>query len=442
MSINYIYDQNILTFKVQVIAHQCNCTSKTGKGLYIDIIKKFPHADIYKTREKDSIPGTIKLTGNEKGKTKIIAMFAQLFPGKPSVKETSKMREQWFVECLNKMSKIKNLKSIAFPYHIGCGLAQGNWNNYKKLIENFASQNPNTQVYIVSNEIESDKSSSNEENSDSIVLGSSESEEKNSFSEEEIIVKNNKQKCYISPKVLYKDGIKNISLKQKDRLEKNGYWEFFEEMIEDKVLDNIDKTIMKEKEDIFPIAEEVFNSLLITPLNNVKAVIIAQDPYFIRGAAMGLAFSHHDTYGTIQPSLRNIYKELESNGFKVDKSSGNLMKWAEQGVLLLNASLTVKEGKENANCHANIWNKDKESFSPRLLQFISRKRQHFVALLWGAFAQKLGEANINKEKHYLLKAGHPSPVNTAGGFLECKHFIKTNVQLKKWNMKEIDWNLA
>jgi uracil-DNA glycosylase len=438
----FIYNQDILLFDVQVLAHQCNCTSKTGKGLYLEIVNKYPHAAIYSTRKKPSIPGTIKITGNVKGETKVLSMFAQNTPGKPTEKETSKMREKWFQECLDKILNIKNLKSIAFPKNIGCGLACGNWNKYKEMIENFSKKVPNTKVYIVSNEDKSNEDKSQDdtnegsESNESIILVSDEEIEKSegNFSEEKI----KKFEYEPNTKLSYKDGIANIVENQKDILEYNGWWEFFEEVLADGVLEKIDKTIIKEAKNgqvIFPPPHEVFNAVILTPLKNACVVILGQNPYHNKGAAMGLSFSHHNNHGKIQPSLNNIYKEVENCGYKVDWESGDLRKWSEQGVLLLNSGLTVKEG--DANSHLDLW---MEKFATLLFQFISRKCEHLVVFLWGAKAQKFDDC-FNSHKHFKLKAGHPSPINTSGGFLGTKHFKKANEQLKKWKMEEIDWNL-
>lgn len=186
---------------------------------------------------------------------------------------------------------------------------------------------------------------------------------------------------------------------------------------------------------IFPSASDVFNALKLTEFNQVRVVILGQDPYHNVGQAHGLAFSvpHHVD---IPPSLVNIYKELADDiqGFQIP-SHGNLTHWAEQGVLLLNTVLTVRA--HQAHSHANYgW----EIFTDRIISELNQHREHLVFLLWGSHAQKKG-ANINRTKHLVLTAPHPSPLSAYRGFFGCKHFSQTNAYLQQHGLTAINWQI-
>jgi uracil-DNA glycosylase len=184
---------------------------------------------------------------------------------------------------------------------------------------------------------------------------------------------------------------------------------------------------------IFPPGNLIFNAFQLTPLWKVKVVILGQDPYHGFGQAHGLCFSVPHGIEP-PPSLKNIFKELESDiGFKIP-AHGNLEKWAKQGVLLLNASLTVNEGE--ANSHAGFgW----QNFTDAVIKTVSDKCAGVVFLLWGKFAAQK-EKLIDGAKHFVLKAGHPSPLS-ANLFLGCKHFSKTNEILIRIGKTPIDWQL-
>lgn len=143
---------NLLDSNAQYIAHQCNCISTGSAGLAKAIFSKFPYSDVYTDRKEDDILGEIKICGNGKDQRYVINMFSQYYPGickYPGGKDSSEMREKAFQKCLNKISKIKGIRSIAFPHTIGCGLAGGLWANYEKMIENFACDNFLIDVYVV-----------------------------------------------------------------------------------------------------------------------------------------------------------------------------------------------------------------------------------------------------------------------------------------------------
>lgn len=186
---------------------------------------------------------------------------------------------------------------------------------------------------------------------------------------------------------------------------------------------------------IYPPASEVFNAFTLTPLDNVKVVILGQDPYHGPGQAHGLCFSVQSGVKT-PPSLVNIYKELAQDieGFHIPEH-GNLTAWAEQGVLLLNTVLTVEQGK--AHSHAKWgW----ETFTDAVIKSVNDTQHGVVFLLWGSHAQKKGQ-NIDTQKHYVLNAPHPSPLSAHRGFLGCRHFSKTNTLLSQQGKTPVNWQV-
>lgn len=186
---------------------------------------------------------------------------------------------------------------------------------------------------------------------------------------------------------------------------------------------------------VYPSSKNIFKAFDFTPLQEVKVVILGQDPYHGEGQAHGLSFSVPSGV-KIPPSLRNIFKELvtDISGFEVPQH-GNLQKWAEQGVLLLNTVLTVEEG--NAHSHASIgW----ETFTDNVISLVNEQAQGVVFLLWGSHAQKKGR-DINSTKHHVLCAPHPSPLSAHRGFFGCKHFSTTNRLLEAQNVSPINWQI-
>lgn len=184
----------------------------------------------------------------------------------------------------------------------------------------------------------------------------------------------------------------------------------------------------------FPPKELIFAAFEYCSFDDLKVVIIGQDPYHGDGEANGLCFSVNDSV-KIPPSLRNIFREVNSD---LDRlffpTSGNLERWAKQGVLLLNATLTVQKDKPNSHKHLN-W----EKFTDAVIQEISDKKEHVVFLLWGNFAHKKG-LKINRTKHLVLESGHPSPMSAnQGKWFGNKHFSKTNVYLESYGIEEINW---
>ena len=179
-----------------------------------------------------------------------------------------------------------------------------------------------------------------------------------------------------------------------------------------------------------------FNALKSTPINKVKVLILGQDPYPTQGHAHGLCFSALDPITPLPKSLQNIYKELKSDLHIDNTHTANLQAWAEQGVLLLNAVLTVEEGK--ANAHKNRgW----ETFTDKIIETVNNECENVVFILWGAYAQKKAKF-IDHSKHLIIKDPHPSPLSAYRGFWGSKPFSKSNEYLKRQGKKMIDWQLA
>ena len=183
---------------------------------------------------------------------------------------------------------------------------------------------------------------------------------------------------------------------------------------------------------IFPPAGQIFNAFNTCPFNNVKVVILGQDPYHGPGQAHGLCFSVNDGI-QFPPSLQNIFKEITSDlGIPAPKT-GNLTRWAEQGVLLLNATLTVRASQAGSH-QGKGW----EEFTDAVIKTISEKAENVVFILWGSYAIKK-KALINASKHCILTAPHPSPLSSYRGFFGCKHFSKANNYLKSIGKEPIAW---
>lgn len=185
---------------------------------------------------------------------------------------------------------------------------------------------------------------------------------------------------------------------------------------------------------IFPPGDDIFNAFHLTPLSKVKCVIIGQDPYHDDGQAHGLCFSVKPDVA-IPPSLVNIYKELHEDLGCYIPNNGYLVKWANQGVLLLNAVLTVR-----AHQAASHQGKGWEEFTDAAIRAVNEQDRPIVFLLWGGFAQKKA-AMLNNPKHLILKAPHPSPLSVYRGFFGCRHFSKANEFLAENGIEPIDWQI-
>ena len=213
---------------------------------------------------------------------------------------------------------------------------------------------------------------------------------------------------------------------------------YLEAEFEKEYMKNLKAFLRQEKEQgntAYPPGPLIFNAFNHTPFDKVKVVILGQDPYHGKGQAHGLSFSVQKGI-TPPPSLKNIFKELKTDvqGFQIP-DHGDLTKWAEEGILLLNAVLTVRAGE--ANSHKNRgW----ETFTDKVIEVLSQQKEGLVFLLWGKYAQ-VKASIINTSKHFALNAAHPSPYSADSGFFGCRHFSKTNALLQQQGKKEIDWQL-
>ena len=187
---------------------------------------------------------------------------------------------------------------------------------------------------------------------------------------------------------------------------------------------------------VYPPKAQVFNAFEATELNDIKVVILGQDPYHGEGQAHGLCFSVLPEVTKLPPSLKNIYKELASDiaGFKVPQH-GYLQHWAEQGVFLLNTVLTVEQGQAHSHKHLG-W----EQFTDHVIAHINNNTAGVVFILWGAHAQKKGKG-IDTTKHFVLNGPHPSPLSAHRGFFGCQHFSKANQLLIEQGKNAIDWQV-
>lgn len=190
----------------------------------------------------------------------------------------------------------------------------------------------------------------------------------------------------------------------------------------------------KQTQRVFPPGNKIFSAFNHTPFDKVKAVILGQDPYHGEGQAHGLSFSVPEGIAK-PPSLVNIFKEIHADLSLPIPQTGNLEKWADQGVLLLNATLTVR-----ANLAGSHQKRGWENFTDAAIKRLSEKRENLVFILWGRFAQNK-EVLIDANKHLILKAAHPSPFSAYNGFLGCRHFSKTNEYLRSKGIGEIDWRV-
>jgi uracil-DNA glycosylase len=203
----------------------------------------------------------------------------------------------------------------------------------------------------------------------------------------------------------------------------------------EKYFEELTKFVKEEynKETVYPPAKFIFNAFELTPFDKVKVVILGQDPYHGINQANGLAFSVNNEI-QIPPSLLNIYKEIESDlGQKTKNKNGNLENWAKQGVLMLNATLTVR-----AHMAASHQNKGWEKFTDAVVKILSEQKENLVFILWGSYAQKKGSV-IDESKHLVIKSVHPSPLSAYNGFFGSKPFSQTNAYLIFNDKKPIDW---
>lgn len=481
MSVTYVYDTDILDTKYQLIVHQthCNAKYKKGKGLALEINKKFPHADVYKDRKKDSIPGTIEVRGSPKGERFICAAFAQINPGKPQEygePDSEINRQDYFQECLDRISRIHNLREVAFPYKIGCGLAKGNWEIYETLIKNFAA-GTNAKVYIVSNESKKTtekKLKSEKTNKDIDEKDAFEKEAEFEISFVEWLarkIKNDHSIIYddeITPWVdkfreIYRNELMNPveddevvevpeepeepapqetweTTSLEDYTEKHipeGWEDFFKQQldVDNGALHELSKFLNTQiqKGDIYPDLQNVWKAFDLTKPENVKVVILGQDPYHDIGQAMGISFSVPEGID-VPSSLRNIFKELVEDGFEIqDTTKGDLTSWCNQGVLMINTSFTV--AAHTAGSHKK-WT---EYFTPALMRWLNDNCDPLVFILWGNHAQSFSK--YFSSKHKIISSAHPSGLSAHKGFFGSKPFSKANKFLAILGREPVDWGL-
>ena len=187
-----------------------------------------------------------------------------------------------------------------------------------------------------------------------------------------------------------------------------------------------------EKGTVYPSYEHIFRAFELCPFDDVKVVILGQDPYHGKGQANGLSFAVGKGVA-LPPSLRNIFKEITADVGIEPLPNGDLSRWAAQGVLLLNATLTVRAGI--AGSHQK---KGWEQFTDAVIEVLSREREHIVFMLWGNYAKQKG-GRIDRAKHCVLEAAHPSPLSAHHGFFGCKHFSAANAYLQEHGTQSIDW---
>ena len=185
---------------------------------------------------------------------------------------------------------------------------------------------------------------------------------------------------------------------------------------------------------IYPPADDIFNAMHLTPLSEVKVLILGQDPYHNQGQAHGLCFSVQPDVA-IPPSLKNIYKELQSDLGCAIPNNGYLVKWAKQGILMLNTVLTVRAHKPLSH-QGKGW----EQFTDAIIEAVNAQDRPIVYMLWGKPAQRKASM-LNNPKHLVLKAAHPSPLSASHGFFGCKHFSQANQFLEENGMQPIDWQI-
>jgi len=183
---------------------------------------------------------------------------------------------------------------------------------------------------------------------------------------------------------------------------------------------------------IFPVPKNMFRAFDLCPFDKVKVVIIGQDPYHGTGQANGLCFAVNSGI-KLPPSLQNIFKEIENDVGTKPNLDGDLSRWARHGVLLLNATLTVRAGSPGSH-----QNKGWEEFTDSVIRVISEKKKNIVFILWGNYARQKG-AHIDRTKHLVLESAHPSPFSAYSGFFGSKPFSKTNEYLKKWGKGGVEW---
>lgn len=216
----------------------------------------------------------------------------------------------------------------------------------------------------------------------------------------------------------------------------NDWDEILAPLFESENYKNIRSFLIKEytEREIYPSMHDIFNAFKKVPYKSVKAVILGQDPYHEPNQAHGLCFSVKEGV-KLPPSLVNIYKEIKNDIGITEPSSGDLTKWADEGILLLNTTLTVRRGQANSHSRCGwTW------FTDEVIKLLSKREKPIVFILWGGNARSK-KALIDKSKHFIIESAHPSPLSAYNGFFGSKPFSKTNALLKSIGEKEINWDL-
>lgn len=493
-----VVNENIENANEQVIAHQCTALDNEPKGITASIFEKWPSTNIYAKRKTPSKMGTISIKPRETGKY-VCNMFCRIEYKAPSVDsgDTLTQRLLWFRGCLDSMTKIKNLKSVAFPYGIeyenGGTIYLSNketgyeWQSYLNLIYDFALKlirdKRSVEIILYRKTVErTEEIKKVEEYINSTLKKTNEvgiiptdfNISDNDFEEfiEEYTTRSKdllfyeKYECETHDEDKHCDVEFNEYLITKEEYGNNPHnecwnyddmdiytytkeravtvpnfrlWSEFFNSVDDalkEVSDQIDNIVKKEGYTILPSLSKIYTAFNLCTPKNIKAVIIGQDPYYSKiNEAMGMSFSV-PVGVALPPTLKNIFKELKNDGFKCNPNGcGNLEVWAKRGVFMINASLTAKHGKGGE--HMKIW----EYFTKRLIGYINHKCEHIVFILWGNYAKKFA-ISINTEKHKIIQSVHPSPLSAHNGFFGSKPFSKANEALKSMKVKEIDWNLV
>lgn len=456
--------------EAQIIVQYVSCVTLAVND---DLVEKYPYANFYSLHRHLPEPGRIKIVGDRsRDERYIVALFIDT--------SSSSATSSSFNECLERVYRIKGAKSIAFPA-AGLGIP-----DCERKIKEKAIGYPNIKTLIVHSDTDEDSpvDTNSEEflefvwntvKNDDIFENlrtdthfhrmvwrylqidkkvdhsslvekykdtrtsprphSDESDRSGSDFEDDITESNGE----VEEAGEMEWGSYTLKEYTKQFLEDGEWGEFFNQLYEDECIDEISNFLSKEIKKgntIYPPLEDVYNAFLFCDLSAMKVVIIGQDPYHTEGAAMGLAFSHRTERGKIQPSLKNIYKELQSEGYEVNEETGDISSWAEQGVFLINTALTVRKGV--ANSHGDkLWG----YFTNQLFRFINKECEHLVVIMWGKQASNYASL-FDDSKHHKIMSTHPSPFSADKGFFGSKPFSNTNKVLKKWGYDPINWEVG
>jgi len=428
------------------------------------VLSKYPYANTYqihKSSGKKFATGTFKIFGDGKEQPYVAVLFTASYPGLSKFpNDAVAKRKEWFKSALKDLGNTADLNSIAFDYG-NLFIDTGNdLKEYKQLIGDFEATYELTTGSKITIIIYNDPATIKSSTSDDISRGrpafvpfvtkpESEAQTQKKPTIKKTAVESNlntEQIVCAETEYGLDDFCKYIIVSEFDAGNKfyqqiDSSWNLiFSDPILKANLDTVHNQLNLKDElvldNTFPPADEIFNAFNLCNFNKLSVVILGQDPYPTRGNAHGLSFSVREGVA-VPASLKNIYNALE-NDDKVKftrPKHGCLSKWAEQGVLLLNSALTVKEGKPET--HLQVW----EQSTDKIIQLISQKSKNVVFMLWGKKAQAKNKL-IDKSKHCILEYNHPSPQVSGNKFgTECKHFSEANDYLKSHSKKEIIWQL-